>query len=207
MYLLQMVSRMAFPKITFLISMLVMVIVLASAENGETYVRDACSVTQYTEVCIHSLASFSNTAKRDPRIWARAGVSVTIGEAKRATAYLAKLKNKKTGGGRRRNNHNRNQVAVLDCIDLFQDTLDNLHRSLGVLREVGAGHDFQSQMEDVTTWISAAITDEDTCLEGFTNTDSSRNRYELLQKQVLNTTYATSNALALVNKLGITGPE
>lgn len=201
---------MAFRNITVLISTFIMVIVLASAENGETYVRDACSVTQYTEVCIHSLASFSNTAKRDPRIWARAGISVTIGEAKRVAAYLAKLKNRKRGRGRRsrgRNNRNRNQVAFLDCINLFQDTLDNLHRSLGVLRELGAGQNFQSQMEDVTTWISAALTDEDTCLEGFTNTDSSRNQYKLLQKQVLNTTYVTSNALALVNKLGTTGPE
>lgn len=188
----------------FLISIFIVVIIVlvapcshtSAAENGQTYVRDACSVTQYTEVCIHSLASFSNTAKQDPRKWARAGVSVTIGEAKRVAAYLAKLKKTGGGGGSR----GRNRVAVLDCIDLFQDTLDNLHRSLGVLREL-TGQNFQSQLEDVTTWISASLTDEDTCLEGF----RSRNQYKLLKNQVLNTTYVTSNALALVNKLGTTG--
>ncbi|KAA8549159.1 hypothetical protein F0562_000843 [Nyssa sinensis] len=131
----------------------------AAAGNGDSYVRDACSVTQHRDICIHSLASFSNTAKQSPSKWARAGVSVTISEAKMVAQHLIKLKQGRSMRGR-------NGVALSDCIECFQDTIDNLHRSLGVLRKLN-GQAFNTQMGDVTTWLSAALTDEDTCLDGF----------------------------------------
>ncbi|KAI3449478.1 hypothetical protein Pfo_006143 [Paulownia fortunei] len=167
-------------------------------ENGNDYVQDACSVTRYRDICIRSLASFSNTAKHNPIIWARAGVSVTIGEAKRVAQYLATLKRNKKG------NRGRNRVALSDCVECFQDSLDNLHKSLDVLRKLSI-REFSSQVEDVTTWVSAALTDEDTCLDGFD--EQKGKRVKALINRVSNVTYMTSNALALVNKLATAGPE
>ncbi|KAL3531468.1 hypothetical protein ACH5RR_010790 [Cinchona calisaya] len=170
------------------------------ADDSTTYVEDACSVTRYHEICVHSLASFSNTAKRDPSKWARAGVSVTITQAKLVSQYLANLQSRNTTRGR-------NRVALSDCIELFQDTLDFLHGSLDVLRNF-TGQDFNSQMEDVISWLSSALTDEDTCLEGFGgHAGWKMKRNHLLQNEVLNSTYMTSNALALVNKLATSGPQ
>ncbi|KAJ7972965.1 Invertase/pectin methylesterase inhibitor family protein [Quillaja saponaria] len=60
--------------------------------SGNNYVRDACSVTRYKDLCMHSLASFSDEAKSSPSKWARAGVSVTISEVKIVAAELIKLK-------------------------------------------------------------------------------------------------------------------
>lgn len=168
-------------------------------EMDNTNVQDACSVTRYHDICIHSLASYSNTAKRDPRKWARAGVSVTITEAKVVSRYLASLQSWNTTRGR-------NRVALSDCSDLFQDTLDILHSCLGVLRNF-TSQGFDSQMEDIISWLSAALTDEETCLEGFSSDAQSMKRIHLLRNKVLNTTYMTSNALALVNKLATSGPE
>ncbi|KAJ7977569.1 21 kDa protein [Quillaja saponaria] len=159
------------------------------------YVRDACSVTRYKDLCAHSLASFSNIAKRSPTKWARAGVSVTIAEVKIVAADLKKLKRNWYMRGR-------NRVALSDCIDCFSDALDELHRSLGVLRWLSKTT-FGTQMGDINTWISAALTDEDTCLDGFEGQKGKRIR--LPQNQVLNATYITCNALALVNKLASTG--
>lgn len=173
----------------------------SESEKGNNYVQDACSVTRYRDLCIHSLASFSNTAKHNPSRWARAGVSVTITEAKRVAQYLEILKNSnKTTNVTR----GRNKVVLFDCVECFEDTLDNLHKSLGVLRKLSV-REFSSQVEDVTTWVSAALTDEDTCLDGFDEQKGKRVR--ILINRVLNLTYMTSNALALVNKLATTGPE
>ncbi|CAI9300469.1 unnamed protein product [Lactuca saligna] len=166
----------------------------ASGDSG--YVVDACNVTTYQDLCIHSLASYSNIAKRDPSKWARAGVSVTIGETKNTTRYLLGLKKKNRFKGR-------NRVAVFDCVDVFQDTLDNLHKSLGVLRQISAVT-FETQMEDVTTWVSSALTDEETCLDGFEGQKGKQ--IKLLGSRVKRVTYFTSNALALVAKLASTGP-
>ncbi|KAK7277746.1 hypothetical protein RJT34_22762 [Clitoria ternatea] len=122
--------------------------------EGKDNLRDACRVTRYSDFCVHSLAPFSNSAGRSPGKWARAGVSVTIGEIKNVKAYLVNLK--KHGHVR-----GRNRVALSDCVESSSDALDELHKSLGVLRRLSRST-FGAQMEDLNTWISAALTDEDT---------------------------------------------
>ncbi|RDX61159.1 Pectinesterase inhibitor 6, partial [Mucuna pruriens] len=163
--------------------------------KGRDNVRDACRVTRYPDFCVRSLAPFSNSAGKSPSKWARAGVSVTIGEVKNVKAYLANLKRH----GRIRG---RNRVALSDCVESFADALDELHKSLGVLRRLSRST-FGSQMGDLNTWISAALTNEDTCLNGFQG--EKERKIKLLQNRVLKVYYITSNALALVNKLTTTG--
>lgn len=181
--------------------MLILSCCLASQDGyGDNYTEDACSVTPYRDICIHSLASFSDQAKQDPSKWARAGVSVTIGEAKKVGRSLANLKKNGSGLVAR----GRNRMAISDCIECFQDALDNLHGSLNVLRNLSVVQ-FGSEMEDVTTWVSAALTDEDTCLDGFDREKGKRIISVL--NCVLKVSYMTSNALALVNKLATTGPD
>ncbi|KAK9281269.1 hypothetical protein L1049_004165 [Liquidambar formosana] len=163
----------------------------SASTKGDNYVQEACNVTQYRDLCIHSLSSFSNTAKRSPSKWARAGVSVTLSESKRAAQYLLDLKKNRQMRGRDR-------IALSDCMECFQDAIDNLHKSLGVLRELN-GAAFSAQMSDVKTWMSAVLTDVDTCLDGFD--DGRGNQTSLLRNRVLKVSYITSNALALVSKL------
>ncbi|MCD7454023.1 hypothetical protein HAX54_023290 [Datura stramonium] len=168
-----------------------------SSRGGGSYVRDACRVTRYQDLCIHSLASFSSTAKDNPSKWARAAVSVTISQAKSVTQSLLELRKHNFLKGRGR-------IAILDCVDCLQDALDNLHNSLGVLRKLSS-QTFNDQMGDVTTWLSTALTDEDTCLDGLE--DKKRKQVKLLLNRVTNVSYMTSNALALVNKLATNGPQ
>ncbi|KAM7255021.1 hypothetical protein ACFE04_020262 [Oxalis oulophora] len=170
-------------------------IAYSSHGNPVNYVQDACNVTRYRDLCIHSLASFSHTAKTSPSKWARAGVSVTIGEVKGVSQYLVSLKNNNIWRGRTR-------LAFSDCIEFFQSALDELHSSLDILRMLSAS-DFYTQMSDITTYTSAALADEDTCLDGLR--EENGERAQLLQNCVLNATYFTSNALALINKLAETG--
>lgn len=186
-----MMARVNFISPFLLLTCLVILSSFATS-SGDDYVQDACSVTRYRDLCVHSLASFSKTAKTSPSRWARAGVSVTIGEAKKVAWYLATSKN---------GSYNN---VLSDCVECFQDALDNLHKSLGVLRKLSIS-EFSSQLDDVTTWVSAALTDEDTCLDGFEERNKGK-RVRGLINRVNNVTYMTSNALALVNKLATTGP-
>ncbi|MED6121389.1 hypothetical protein PIB30_029765 [Stylosanthes scabra] len=168
--------------------------------KGTDNVREACKVTRYPNLCFRSLTQFSNTAGRSPSKWARAGVSVTIGEVKHVLVYLARLK--KSQGQVR---GSRNRAALSDCIETFGDALDELHRSLGVLRKLSKST-FGTQMDDLNTWISAALTDADTCLDGFQEKSVGK-EIRLLKIKVIRSYYITSNALALVNKLATTVPK
>ncbi|KAG5514220.1 hypothetical protein RHGRI_035578 [Rhododendron griersonianum] len=168
-----------------------------SVSGHDAYVRDACSVTRYQNLCVHSLAPFSIVAKQSPSKWARAGVAVTITEAKSVSQFLVDLNRNRTMRGR-------NRGALLDCVECLSDAIDNLHGALGVLRNL-SGTTFEEQMEDVTTWLSAAMTDQGTCLDGFEGGKGTQ--VELLRNKVSGVTYVTSNALALVIKLATAGPE
>lgn len=170
--------------------------------RGESYVQEACSVTLHQDICIKSLASYSHNLKRSPRRWARVGVSVTIREVKLVYKHLNSLK---------RQSHTiirgkRNRAALSDCIECIQDTLDNLHKSLRVLRRLSVGS-FDEQMNDVLTWLSAALTDEDTCIDGLDQGRRRKGRRDIARvcDKVQNASYITSNALALANKLATTG--
>ncbi|KAE9611535.1 hypothetical protein Lal_00011871 [Lupinus albus] len=158
-------------------------------------VSEACRITRYPDLCISSLAPFSLSEGRSLSKWARLGVSVTISEVKSVQTYLTRLK--RQGHFKRRN-----KVALSDCIETFQYALDELHRSLSVLRRLSKST-FSTQMEDLNTWLSAALSDEDTCLDGFES--NKERKIKLMRNQVLKAYYITSNALAFVNKLATTG--
>lgn len=166
--------------------------------NGKTsYVHDACSVTRYPNICIQTLAPYTNKAKRSAIKWARAGISVSISEAKDTCQFLIGLKKKQSMRGR-------NKIALLDCIECFEDSVYHLHNSLKVIRKLNK-QDFFKQIDDVNTWVSTALTNEDTCLDGFGDRVGKEINY--VCNKVTNMSYITSNALALVTKLANSGPQ
>ncbi|XP_022953719.1 pectinesterase inhibitor 6-like [Cucurbita moschata] len=160
-----------------------------------SYVQEACSVTQHQDLCIQSLSPFSSSAKRSPTKWAQAGVSVTISEAKTVARFLGRVKNGKRLMGR-------NRAAVSDCVEVCEAAIAELHRSLGVLRRLGK-RNLDAQMGDLTTWVSAALTNEDTCVDGFRG--KSGKVVNLIRTGVVKAGYITSNALALISKLAASG--
>lgn len=193
---------MAYPNVfvSFIFVAFLITLPQSVAVNGDqSYVEEACSVTRYRDLCIHSLAPFSSIAKNSPGRWARAGVSVTLGETKNVARYLVNL-----------NKHNnrmkgKSRVALSDCIECFANSIDELHKSLGVLRRLSRTT-FVTQMGDLNTWLSAALTDGNTCLDGFEEGDREKGKQiKSLQNRVLRANRFTSNALALANKLAATG--
>ncbi|ESQ43791.1 hypothetical protein EUTSA_v10006253mg [Eutrema salsugineum] len=187
-------SSITFSLVFFLLS-LNLTFSLPSKRNS--YVQNACSVTRYQDLCVQTLRQFSSVAKNSPSKWARAGVSVAISDNKDVLRYL--LKTRRSAFGKR------DRVALSDCRELLQDSLDNLHKSLAVLRKLRAS-EFQQQMSDLGTWLSTALTDKDTCLDGFEKTSTkSSSTVRMVQDRVTTSLYLSSNSLALLNKLAADG--
>ncbi|CAB4310091.1 unnamed protein product [Prunus armeniaca] len=86
-----------------------------------------------------------------------------------------------------------------DCMEEIGDAIDELQQSLDELGHVGRGSNFWFQMSDIQTWVSAALTDEDTCMDGFEE-HHLRGRVEaVVRRYTVNVAHLTSNALALIN--------
>lgn len=81
------------------------------------------------------------------------------------------------------------------------DTADRLSKSVRELKNTGraSGPDFIWHMSNVETWVSAALTDDNTCLDGFSGRVLNGKIKDSVRARVTNLVQVTSNALALVN--------
>lgn len=148
-------------------------------------VRTSCVHASYPNICLRTLSSYSGLAKT-PRDLAQAAVKVSLARAHKAS--LSQLKN-----------HNKREVGALnDCVVQMDDSVDELSETLEELHHLHGG-DFQWRMSNAQTWVSAALTNEDTCLDGFKEIDG--NIRSDVKKKVTNLARITSNALYLINLL------
>ncbi|CAG7908734.1 unnamed protein product [Brassica rapa] len=160
------------------------------------YIKNACSVTQNQQLCFRTLWPFAIVAKNNSSKWARASVAVTITDTKQILRLLLKTRSSAVG--------KRERVALSDCRELFVDSLGNLYKSLALLRKLDAD-EFQQQMSDLATWLSSALTDEDTCLDGFEETSIRSSTVRMIRRRATRCMQLCSNALALLNKLAYDG--
>ncbi|KAK4778940.1 hypothetical protein SAY86_006468 [Trapa natans] len=65
----------------------------------------------------------------------------------------------------------REQVAIGDCKELLDFSVSELAWSLGVMKRIREGVKSPHYEGDLKAWLSAALSNQDTCLEGFDGTD------------------------------------
>ncbi|TKY49861.1 21 kDa protein [Spatholobus suberectus] len=82
-----------------------------------------------------------------------------------------------------------------------QRRVDRLSRSLKELKLCKAkGEDFAWHISNVETWVSAALTDESTCGDGFAGKALNGKIKASIRARMLNVAQVTSNALSLINQ-------
>lgn len=91
--------------------------------------------------------------------------------------------------------------AMHDCVEEIGDSINELRRSMGEMRQLSGG-DVGLKMNDIQTWVSAALTNVDTCMDGFDGRQG--NVRDVVRGKIVNVAQLTSNALVLVNKLAAT---
>ena len=90
-------------------------------------------------------------------------------------------------------------AAMLDCTEEVGDSVYELQRSMEEMGHAG-GSTFSKAISDVETWVSAALTDDDTCLDGFAEEVMDKKVAAIIKRHVQRMARLTSNALALVNR-------
>lgn len=140
-----------------------------------------CNKTLYYDACNSSLTSNPASARANMSELAKIAVESSLEIAKGAADLSRKLKG--TGGG-----------GVFEvCVEVLQSTVDELNDSLSVVARPNWIH----RREDVKSWLSAALTNPTTCIEGFEDLDE--NIPTSLKKMVDSLSKLVSNALAIFN--------
>ncbi|KAK3421507.1 hypothetical protein EUGRSUZ_G02156 [Eucalyptus grandis] len=168
----------------------------APADDSD-FRRASCNVTLYPDVCYATLARYAPSVGRDPARLAHAAIAVSLVKAQRAAEYVSNLSREADYGADRRA-----AAALHDCLENFGDAADEMRGSLKQMRQLGAAgsgeQSFRFQMSNVQTWMSAALTDEDTCTDGFQDVADGPVKAGVSRRAGA-VKKVTSNALALVN--------
>ncbi|GER25180.1 plant invertase/pectin methylesterase inhibitor [Striga asiatica] len=110
----------------------------------------ACGRTRFPALCVDSLLHFPGAAAASEEELVHISVNMTLQKVGRALYSAAGINNLDMDPHAR--------SAYNDCLELLDDSVDLLTRSLN---SVSAG-----LTQDVLTWLSAALTNQDTCTEG-----------------------------------------
>lgn len=164
-----------------------------AAEKASTeFIKTSCGSTTYPSLCITSLSSHANTIQTSPKLLAQTALSVSLDTALSTTTMMLRLS--KAHGMKPRE-----VGAMRDCLEELTDSVDELKRSMEQMNQLKGSKNYDLMINDIQTWVSAALTDEDTCTEGFAGKSMNGNTKNVVRGRILNVVHLTSNALALIN--------
>ncbi|KAF3774781.1 putative pectinesterase/pectinesterase inhibitor 34 [Nymphaea thermarum] len=112
----------------------------------------ACRQTLYPNLCIDSLVAYPGAQSAGKSDLVRISVNMTLQHVGRAFTGLTELAGVSMTRIARQ--------AVDDCLELLANSVDQLSRSIAAVADGRGG------ASDVMTWLSAALTNQDTCTEG-----------------------------------------
>ncbi|KAM0946660.1 putative pectinesterase [Dioscorea sansibarensis] len=172
------------------------------AEHPATdFIKSSCRSTTYPELCVECLSAYAPALHRNPRQLAHAALSVSVDRARSASTFVARVSASHGAGPTR----SRESGAIRDCFETMSDSVDQLRKSIKEMGKMAKSNDkrgFAWHLSNVETWVSAALTDQSTCMDGLAEDGRRSSRVRAsIRKKVLDVAHVTSNALALINKI------
>ncbi|KAK8957618.1 hypothetical protein KSP39_PZI000831 [Platanthera zijinensis] len=145
-----------------------------------------------------NLSGHSPAVRQSPSQLARAALTAATERAITVSSFVRRM-----SAGGKRPSIARDGGAVRDCVETMGDTVDRLRSSVKEMELLGryGSRSFKWHLSNVQTWVSAALTDENTCLESLSEDKSAAGVRTEIRRQIAGVSKLTSNALALVNKL------
>ncbi|KAK4747008.1 hypothetical protein SAY87_026045 [Trapa incisa] len=156
------------------------------------FIRSSCIHARYPNLCLRSLSSYSGPAS--PRCIAQAAVRTSLFNARSVSYFL------RTRVPGRAHLSKLERAALNDCVEQISDSVYELRKTLGELQHLKLGEStFRWRLSNAETWVSAALTDDDTCLDGFDEADGSVKTQ--VRRKISQVARLTSNALYMINRL------
>ncbi|KAF3433131.1 hypothetical protein FNV43_RR24233 [Rhamnella rubrinervis] len=164
-------------------------------KTNTEFIRTSCSATSYPKLCFSSLSIHASTIQTSPELLAGTALNVTLSSAKSTSFMMVKL-------SQSHGINPREVAAMKDCIEELSDSVDQLRNAIGEMSQLRRSN-FDLVMNDIQTWVSAALTDENTCTDGFAGKTMNGELKIAVKGRIVNVAQLTSNALALINKYAI----
>ncbi|KMZ65717.1 pectin methylesterase, family CE8 [Zostera marina] len=156
-------------------------------------VKAVCSVTLHQESCYRSLSMLegANTTT-DPEELFRYSLNVIMNRLIDISTYPKSLSNTTADPM---------VIEALEiCTELIDDSISQLNDSIHLVSPQPEETLFSKyKVDELRTWLSATITDQETCIDGFVGTTGGYK--ENMQVTLANSTEFASNSLAIADKI------
>ncbi|CAK9324753.1 unnamed protein product [Citrullus colocynthis] len=179
-------------KIKLLVLAVWAALVLAGVSSDE-HVRSTCAMTLYPELCETTISSGVGSKSSKEAI--ESSVNITIGAVKDNYKRIKKLV--KTG----KNLRKREKIALNDCLETGEETLRELYEVVDDLHEYPNKKSLSQYADDLKTFLSSAITNQETCVDGFSHDKADKKVRESLEAGLIHVEKLCSVALALIKNL------
>lgn len=157
-----------------------------------------CSVTNYPGSCYASISQLKSSNTSDPEKLFRLSLQVALDALQKVSTELPeKWSNSTKDPGVKK--------ALGVCQTVFDDAIDTLNDSISTMNaKEGERLLTVTKINDLKTWLSTTLTDQDTCLDALE--ESNATIIQDVKDLMNNSTEYASNSLAIVSKiLGILG--
>ena len=170
---------------------------LSLSHHSHTIVKSACSSTFYPELCYSAIASEPNvthkiTTNRDV---IQLSLKITFRAVEQNYFTVKKLFTEHDDLTKRE------KTALHDCLETIDETLDELREAQHNLELYPNKKTLYQHADDLKTLISAAITNQVTCLDGFSHDDADKHVRKALEKGQVHVEHMCSNALAMTKNM------
>ncbi|KAI6700318.1 hypothetical protein NL676_014642 [Syzygium grande] len=161
--------------------------------------KSSCGSTRYPDLCYSAVAAAPGAA-------AGLATQKDVIEASLNITHLAVEHNffavEKLLSTRGKSLTKREKRALHDCLETIDETLDELREAARDLSSYpSAAKSLTQHADDLKTLMSAAMTNQETCLDGFSHEDADRHVRKALAEGQVHVEKMCSNALAMIKNM------
>ncbi|KAJ6947098.1 pectin methylesterase [Populus alba x Populus x berolinensis] len=165
-------------------------------EGAHAVLKSACSSTLYPELCFSAIATVpgvtSNLASLKDVIELSINLTTKTVQQNYFTVEKLIAKTKLT---------KREKTALHDCLETIDETLDELHEAQVDISGYPNKKSLKEQADSLITLLSSAITNQETCLDGFSHDGADKKVRKALLKGQTHVEKMCSNALAMIKNM------
>ncbi|KAJ0079815.1 hypothetical protein Patl1_22338 [Pistacia atlantica] len=152
----------------------------------------ACTNVENQDSCLSNLqTALQNTGSPHPNSILHAALRASLNEARQTIDMITKFNSLSISY--------REQLAIEDCKELLDLSVSELAWSLAEMKMIRAGATSPDYQGNLKAWLSAALSNQDTCLEGFEGTD--RRLENFIRGSLKQVTQLITNVLAMYTQL------
>ncbi|CAN1194172.1 Probable pectinesterase/pectinesterase inhibitor 40 [Linum perenne] len=159
-------------------------------------IHSACDGTLYPDLCVSTLLTsfpsltFSSESRSIPKLIS-ATLNRTMSEVRASSTNCSRIQHI------RKIHTHLDRVAVADCLELLDDSMSEILIAISDLKHMKS---IPEHYNDMRTLLSAAITNQYTCLDGFAYSRE-KNLREEIKMNLYNISRHVSNSLVLLKKV------